>query len=241
MTRRTRTKRARAVFISDPHLPWPDWKALEYLFRWLKKHRPETVIFLGDNADRIMLSRFSKPYHLLGPKTVKDETQALRWFLKRVLACNPDRVECLAGNHEDRYKSRVGSDPGLSLYAKDWQLEIYDEFGVPYHPDHEMILRNPGHRKIHVCHGWRSLKMPGMAAADCALHGMVPFVQAHSHKLAGPIYLKKDVWSLECGYLGDLDAICFAYYQGKKSNVNHWVKGFGFLDSSGRPYTEAIP
>lgn len=189
------------VLVSDHHCPDHDPELHRAFCAWLKKHRPERGVLMGDVLDlsAVMRHRQDPERPQLLQTCVNSGYKVVRDY---VWASPTTEWEFLPGNHDDRLRNAVidnivstygltqaydedDEEPGLPLLSPRWLLRL-DELGVRYidpngpyfkarvRLDHDMTAR----------HGAKVAKGAGNSVrkhVDDALHSTA---MGHTHRQA---------------------------------------------------------
>lgn len=102
-----------AVLFGDTHMGFEDQTVLNVVLGVVKDVRPHVVVHVGDLLDCYSLSRFDKnPSRLM---SLQDEIDRGRVLLEQVAQVAPQAERhLLEGNHEDRLRRTLWSQPGAS-------------------------------------------------------------------------------------------------------------------------------
>lgn len=214
------------VAVPDLHEPWSKKSAVKKLYDHIDRINPDHVIQLGDALDRFSFSRFAKhPIGMTPEEEIDEGHQCLGRFWANVrLAAPKARLIQLSGNHEARLvRACLERFPeALSLLSRA-QGDFYSFKGVETIHDHRHELEIGG---VVYCHGWL-----GALGAHMRYLGK-PVVHGHTHRggFVAESWHGRTIWELDCGYLGDKEAVPLMY--GPTKTVK-WVLGYGLVDRFG--------
>lgn len=216
------------LFVPDTHAPFCDMRAFNRLLRKIEALKPDRIIQQGDLADAYLLNRFRIDPSMLSKDQVYRERKQVREILSSLSGIAP--VDLLLGNHCQRLKKRLADVPTLAWYvAAEPNLPEGVREPVPL-----LTIRTP-RGIVKAVHGHRAPKIGGTGAYSMVRSRSV--VTAHTHR-AGLIWVTRDLWAMETGFLGKFGAPCFDYCQDQESAG--WVHAFGWLDDEGFPHLEAL-
>ena len=222
----------RIGILSDIHAPYHSMTALTAAMDYLKKEKPDALLFNGDIIDCHQLSRFVRDPKKRNFKLELDTFKSLFDIFEKVFKC---KIYFKFGNHEERYEN--------FLFQKAPELVGIEEFefsniikararGIEIITDKRYMLLNTlvgihGHEYI------GGLSSPVNPARGLFNKGKVSAFQGHNHQASEhtePTLTGKVIttWSLGC-----LSELHPAYVP-----LNKWSHGFGIvdLDPNGEDY-----
>jgi predicted phosphodiesterase len=222
-------RNAKALIISDVHIPYHDLVALTAAMQAGKKAGCDTLIILGDLMDFYQLSRFLKDPRA---RSVAEEINDTKQFL-RVAAEMFPRVIWKYGNHDERYENYLLTKApelldveGVSLPS----LLKLSEMGV------EVIT---GKRPIYagaltLLHGHElngGISAPVNIARGLFLRAKACAIQGHNHQTSehSEVDVRRKLvttWSLGC--------LCQLHPE--YARFNKWNHGFAFLNVDGKDF-----
>jgi predicted phosphodiesterase len=232
-----KSKLEKILFIPDSHIPYEDKPAFNLMLKAGAVFRPDHTIILGDFADFYGVSSHSKdPNRAL---KLKDEIDATKVALDKVLALGAKNNVFVSGNHEDR----------LERYLRDKAPELFNFITIPQ----VLGLKEKGFKytaykqtykigKLNVTHDC------GKAGRDAHMKSLDTFqhnvVIGHTHRLGyiveGNAQGERHV-SAMFGWLGDVEEIDYMH---RVQAVKSWSLGFGigYLDTeTGVVYLIPVP
>ena len=117
--------------LSDIHVPYHDYAALEVALQHLAESEVEHILLLGDIVDFQGISRFVRP---MGNPSVAQELASLKAFLGLVREMFPGgRIVYLLGNHEERLQAYMYTQMRELADLKELEFENLieaEKFGV---------------------------------------------------------------------------------------------------------------
>lgn len=214
----------KTIVAGDLHFPFCNQGTLKAFYEFLKEHRPERCVQVGDLYDMFSHSKFPASRNLYTPaQEMKISHDMAKEFWSTVRTLCPG-IECfqLLGNHDIRPIKRI-----LELYPAGelfFSLEPFYTFeGVKtiFDPREELILDD-----IVFHHGYRS-NLGGHR--DFNLSNTV-VGHTHTGGVAFRQVRGETLWELNAGYMGDPDSKGLAYTPQRMTN---WTQGFGWIDPWG--------
>lgn len=231
------TKYKKVLFVSDIHCPYQDTNALDAMYRFVKKWKPDETIILGDLVDFYAVSRFSRqPERVLKLQEELDEAVGVLRDIRKLVPKN--KITFLRGNHEDRLKRYLWSEAQELDSLRALKLEkllSFDELDITYNDKNQ--IRYGG---VIIKHGTLVRKFAGYTAKGEFEKNGMSGVSGHTHRLAQYRHtneLDSFVWT-EAGCLCQMDA---DYLDGTMPN---WMQGFAvgyFKENSRRFLIEIVP
>lgn len=228
----------RLFFISDPHIPYHDEKALAVWLKACRDFKPSVVVSMGDFIDCFSVSSYSKDprraLHLEG------EVEQARAALDQIEKASPGaRRIYIAGNHEDR----------LQRYLQDKAPQVFFAVDIPRllglaerHWEYVPYKKSIRIGKLNLTHDVGSA---GRYNAFRALEAFqAPVVTGHTHRMS---YVVEGVAtggtqvSAQFGWLGDAEQVD---YMSDIQTKRNWTLGFGYgyLDKrTGFVYLVPVP
>lgn len=214
--------------ISDIHIPYQDNKALQAMFAYGKRYKPDNVIINGDLLDFYTLSQFDKSPDR--KENFADEIKQGRAFLALLRKTfKKAKIHYLEGNHENRLQRYMwGKAPefyGLESLEINNLLE-FKQHDIKYVKcDGDYWGKDTGHLKmgdIIVMHGDSRLNGASLSShsgysASATMRNMLSSVIiGHNHRLA-KVYM-----TTSSGTLVGLEGGCLC----QKSGLSNWQQGF---------------
>ena len=181
--------------IGDVHLPYQDDKALDVMYQYGKKYKPDNVIVNGDLLDFYRLSTFDQSPDR--KDTVPEEIEKGKEFLKKLRKNFKNaNLYFIEGNHEQRLQRYLWRNPelhGLDALKLDNLLD-FKKYGIKYiKTDGDYWGKDTGHLKIGdmvVMHGDNRLngastsKYAGYSASNTMRGTQSSVAIGHVHRLA---------------------------------------------------------
>ena len=217
---------SKILVIPDLHTPFMDWKAVQVVAKWAKKHEPDLIIQLGDLLDFKAWSRWPKDPDDYSPH---DEFEFAIEATKRLYNLFPN-MEILMGNHDLRIAKRA-LDVGFTRHIlRDLQdVFPYEGWNWWSNPKERLIV-NTQRGPILFQHGD---EQAGNAIQKARLFG-VSVVQGHDHqaRIDFSETLSASVFGASAGHLMDQSSKGARYAQ---RNGRYPVKGYMII-KFGVPY-----
>ena len=218
--------KGKILVIGDTHFPFIHKVALERLYAFAEKMKPDHIVQVGDLLDLYAQSKFPRSQNFYSPEEEERlgiESAAEMWRkLKEI--CPKAKCFQLLGNHDVRPIKRVmESAPTLEHVVKAHYKNIMKFEGVTTIDDYrqELIIED-----IVFHHGYRS-KLG--AHRDYTLTN---FVCGHSHK-GGVVFRRirgETIWELNAGFMADASSKVLAYSSQK---IHDQTLGWGWVDEWG--------
>lgn len=216
--------RKKILAIGDLHYPFADLAAVEWAIGLAKKLQPDIIVQVGDAYDMLSWGSFPKSANYFTPKQeIEIARDGLAKFWRDMQAASP-QAQCylLHGNHTIRpFRQLLEKAPALEVFIsmKQW-FEFPD---VTFIEDHrqELIIDD-----ICFIHGYRT------KLGDHRDYTLMNCVVGHTHR-GGTVFRQikgKQLFELNCGYLGDPNSKGFTYTPQK---LIEWTQGVGFIDEHG--------
>ena len=220
-------KTARIVTFGDPHVPYHDPAALDWLCGMIEAFKPTHLVCVGDLMDQAPGSVHATEVDY----TIEDEFIAANEYMETVSSCAPDAAKhWTLGNHDSYYREidprRIPKHFRSLLNWNKYYPSLREWRQVEYnnHPDScveigQVVFRH-GHRTgstqwqedLQFCH-WTGG------------HSHRLFVTGHTHRPRKPELgqIRKDgprlpLWSVNTGTLADWDKLQYA----RKLDTSAW-------------------
>lgn len=219
------------VAVPDTHFPFADKLSIDCLLDDLIDIKPDAVVQMGDLYDLYSFS-VHHPSRSISPfdevTNARADAEAF-WHAIHEAAPNAKRYQIL-GNHDLRIrKGIVKKAPEYEALLDALDLDSLWRFeGVQLHSDSRMPLMLGGVAFLHGFgkHGSHMRKLLCRCVVGHLHCGAVEFMSlAPPHGLGN-----HTIWELNCGFLGDKDALAFNYTPLKLMN---WTHGYGLIDQYG--------
>lgn len=212
--------------IPDAHFPYADHSALSRLLNEVSDIRPDFVVQMGDLYDLYNFSSHASSRLGLGPMEELTEGRGqaeAMWAGVKQAAPNAECFQIL-GNHDLRIRKQlVKKAPEMEALLEVLDLNSLWRFpGVTLHADYREPLEIDG---IVFHHGYGRF-------GSHMRHFLKPTVCGHLHKGAVEFLnlWGRTIWELNCGFLGDREALAFQY---PPTKLVGWTTGFGLIDERG--------
>ena len=210
----------KTLILPDIHAPYEDYRALNNIYKMMKKEKFEHVKILGDLVDFYQLSKFDKdPDRITG---LQQEIDVAQYHLDRLRKLHSGSITLYEGNHEYRLFKYLRNNPEMSSLRKVNNVPAIldlDKYGVMY-------KRNELFHGVLLKHGNIVRKHGGYTAKGEFENEGTSGVSGHTHRMGSHFITNRGgahVW-YEMGHLCDERAA--EYMEGKKAN---WQKGFGVM------------
>lgn len=212
----------RIFFISDPHIPYHDQRALDVALKAMRGFRPSIVVSVGDFVDFFSVSNYSKdPARAL---QLDKEIGQANVILDRIekVASKARRIY-IAGNHEDRLQRYLHDKaPELVPFIDVEKLLHLRERGWKYVAYKNSIKLG----KVYLTHDVGSAGRYNAYKALDSFQASV--VTGHTHRLAYVVEgsARGDAHvSAQFGWLGDVKQIDYMHLIKAQRD---WALGFGY-------------
>jgi predicted phosphodiesterase len=232
-----KSKLEKILFIPDCHIPYEDKNAFALMLKAGKAFKPQHTIILGDFGDFFGVSSHSKdPNRAL---KLKEEMEAVKEGLDKVLEIGAANNVFVEGNHEDR----------LSRYLCDKAPELFNFLSIPK----ILELKEKGFKyvpykqaykigKLNVTHdAGNAGRFAHYKALDTFQHNIII---GHTHRIGyaieGDAQGNRHVGA-QLGWLGDVKEINYLH---QVKAAKEWSLGFGigYLDpKTGIVYVTPVP
>ena len=197
------------LVIPDTHAPYEHASALEFLAAVAAKYRPDTVVHLGDEADKHAMS-----FHNSDPNldSAGMELEKARIFMKKLHAMFPVMRLCHS-NHGSMH-FRKASAHGIPVqYLRTYREVFFPQGGGErWDWQHTHIIDLPNGQQVAFKH------QPAGGILGDAAHERMNIVAGHLHGKMSIEYAANSTeqyWAAQGGCLIDNDSLAFAY--GKES------------------------
>lgn len=224
----------RVLFLGDTHHPFVNQRALEKVYLFAEREKPEVIVQVGDLYDVYSHAKFPRSHNVFTPRQEEELGRRGAETMWAELKKASPKARCvqLWGNHDVRPLKRV-----LEQYpaAEDWIAERMNQImsfdGVETLPDSRQELILPGNVMVH--HGYM-----GRPGAHRDYNAGFNFVFGHTHT-AHVLYkqIQGQVrWEMNVGFLGDVGSKGLSYTPQK---LVQWTVGHGWLDEDGPRFIPA--
>jgi len=213
------------LVIPDAHAPWVNWGAFMQAYSWLKSHKPDLVVCLGDLTDQKIWSRWAKDTDDMSPS---EEFLAAEKALKKIHKMFPNML-ILRGNHDVRVLNKAVEAGIPAQMFKDVD-EVFNYKGWQWIKHGEKLIINTPRGNILFVHGD---EQGGTVAQKSRILGM-SVVQGHTHKVSitYTTALHGTVFGAEMGCIMDTNSKAAKY---AAPNPVGTTVGFGVI-KYGVPY-----
>jgi predicted phosphodiesterase len=204
--------------ISDTHFPFHNKKAYAKMLKLIKDEQPDVVIQIGDLLDQYVFSKYTKRVKITPHDDVVLGLQVARQMWADIQK-TVKNVKCyqILGNHDVRLMKRIGEC--LPELAEIYNLEtLYNFPGVKVMKSDREHLELDG---IIYCHGHLNKSI------DHAKHFNKPTVHGHRHRPI--IETEGSLWSMDVGFLADIDSIPLSY---TPSTISKWRLAVGIVQNN---------
>ena len=211
----------RVFFLSDPHIPYHDKRALDLTFKVLRRFKPSVIVSMGDFVDFFSVSSFSKDP--LRAFKLDSEIDAANKVLDQIDRSLPKRRIYLAGNHEDRLRRYLQDKaPELFPFVDVQKLLRLEERGWEYVPYKASTKLG----RVNLAHDVGSSTRYSVYRTLDTFQASV--VTGHTHRLAyaveGDARGNSHVGA-QFGWLGDVRKVDYMHTVQARRN---WALGFGY-------------
>lgn len=217
-------RKNRKVFvIGDTHFPFHCKKAYAKMLKVIRKEKPDVVIQIGDLLDWYCASKYPKSLNVGTPlEEIKLGVKLATKMWEDIKKIVP-RAEChqLLGNHDARMPKRIMEKlPELESF---FNLKRYYQFkNVNVKTSDKEYIVIDG---VAYVHGWMSKSL------DHAKYFNMPVVHGHRHRPTVE-YDRKNLWSMDVGYMADSKSEVMGYTQSK---FTKWAKACGIVEGGKNP------
>lgn len=217
--------RERIFCIGDTHFPFCSKQKITKMLKLIEELKPTIVIQMGDLVDAYSFSKFPKSLNILSPRDeiidARDASQEM-WNAITNRAKKAKKFQ-LKGNHCDRpYKRLIEKAPELEDFMDFESLWKFKGVKTIQDSRDPLIIDD-----IYFIHGHKTKWL------DHVKKYMKSIVYGHTHR-GGCLNWKigdKQLFELNCGYLGDPNHEALLYRPMKK--FDDWTHGVGFIDRHG--------
>lgn len=211
------------VALGDIHFPFANRRALRKAIAYIRKHRPDVVIQMGDLYDMFSFGRFPRSVNMMTPRCeIKlGNSMAIEFWTEvyRAMGRKGKRFQ-LIGNHDERpIKKLISIAPEFEDLAKEGIDRLFRFDHVETQPSEREELEIDG---VLYMHGYRK-------HGTHVSYNLQSTVCAHTH-VGGVVTLRqrgKTLFELNCAYLGDPNSAPLSYTQQKK--ISKWTPGLGHI------------
>lgn len=233
--------------LPDIHFPFHDWRALRCVLEYLRAHRWDAVVQLGDLLDLDFLSRFveGQPGVVEG-RRLADDFEEGRQFLEELVSAarrkNKDaKVFVLEGNHEARIVKTYDKSPHLKGLLDVPRALAFDDVDVTWveadtkgdvlrfdwnrgavAPRVYSAHEAPTREGVAFVHGW--YHSMHHAKATIERFGCGPIFYGHTHDAQVVTAIRYGARSVRGGSLGCLCKLNQGYTKGRPTR---WQHAFG--------------
>lgn len=197
------------LVIPDTHAPYEHPDTLEFLAAVAARYRPDTVIHLGDEADKHAMS-----FHMSDPNldSAGRELEKARVFMAKLHAMFPVMRLCHS-NHGSMHFRKAHSHGIPVQYLRTYREVFFPQGGGErWEWQHTHVLELPNGEQVAFKH------QPAGAVLGDAAHERMNLVCGHLHGKMSIEYARnthEQYWAAQGGCLVDEDSRAFSY--GKES------------------------
>lgn len=214
------------AIMGDLHEPFSDPRVKAEFIEFVRIHKPEYVVQVGDAFDAYAHSKFPRSHNIYTPKQEEDLARKnLEEFWANVKSASPlSKCVMLCGNHCLRPIKRVlEAVPSIEHWAEKYFQELMTFQGVhtQIDPREEYVIGD-----IAFLHGYRS------RLGEHRDHMLMNAVVGHTH-LGGVSFRQihgKVLWELNAGFAGNVESKALSYTSQKMSKS---TLGFGYINEYG--------
>jgi len=226
----------RTLVIPDIHVPFHHRRSIAKLQDFIKRKKPERIVFLGDVLDLHAVST-----HRRDPRwedNLDKEIRAGRRLLEQIRKLAPKAdIDYIEGNHEDRWNRYCqGRTPALRLLGFTWDAALgLADLGISVRRKPFSIPCGQG-KKVVLLHGHEvkgHSKFPAGHALNIAKKMGKNVHIGHTHRmgLVSSVFSGRELFAVEGGYLGDFNSPGFKYMGAVPPE---WTRGWQLYDSDNR-------
>lgn len=223
-------KLIKIVIASDSHIPFQSEKAHLALLKFLKKYKPEILVYAGDLIDFYQISKFRTiPFT---PTSLEEELNTTRNFLEKIREILPKaQIYLVEGNHEFRWRTYLIEK--ASAFYNLFSFKLTDLLGlenlninyIPCRPD--LVKFSHNYVKIgnfYIGHFDKNLKNAAYTARLLRDEFGSSIIQGHTHKagISYRTYLNEVKLGAEIGCLCKLNPAFL--------NNPDWQNAFAILE-----------
>lgn len=205
------------VAIPDIHFPYHNSAALVSILDFIKEIKPDIVIQLGDLLDQYVFSKYSRKLSVTPSADILEGVKLAEETWENIQTISPES-KCiqLMGNHDVRVSKRISEKlPELEDFFN--HKSFYKLDGVTVLDSDRDYFECDG---VYYVHGWLSKSI------DHAKYFNAPVVHGHRHR-ACIEYDNENLWSMDCGFVADKNAMPLGYTMSKLSK---WSTSFGVIE-----------
>lgn len=214
------------LVIGDVHFPFVNLNALQMVYDFAKKEKPDVIVQIGDLDDQYSNSKFARSLNIYTPKAEDELAREMAEEMWATLKKMSSHADCfqLMGNHNARVLKRVMEKfpEGEHLIENAMRERMTFEGVTTIHDPTEELYIND----ILFLHGHYSQLG---AHRD---YNRMNVVCGHSHR--GGVnyrsYNGETFWELNAGFIGDPYSKALSY---RPQRVHNWTTGLGFIDQYG--------
>lgn len=224
-------KNDRIFVIPDMHAPFILPSTISRVLQLVREIKPDLVIQVGDMYDAYTFSRFVGSRDLITPRQEMIRGKAiLKKFWKDLQTIVP-KAKCLhiSGNHEYRLvknlQSKAPEYEDLLVEPISQLTEFKNVTSLKSSKDELEVIGHTVGSMIFI-HGWSTNKSFHVKYfLQSVVHG-----HSHSPSLEYVRHKNKTLFEMDCGFLGNPDALPFQY---RSTRTSKWAPGVGLIDSYG--------
>jgi predicted phosphodiesterase len=208
---------ARVFILSDLHFPYHDKKAFKKAMKLIKKLKPTHILQIGDCLDQYVFSKYTRSMRISPDQDIAVGMGLMQKMWSDIKKACP-RAKCyqLMGNHDVRLSKRIAEKvPELTDFFN--HKDLYKLKGVTVLDSDRDFLEIDG---IVYVHGYLTKSI------DHAKHFNKPTVHGHRHQPC--IETHGNIWSMDVGFLADINQLPLQYTQSK---VVKWRLACGYVDN----------
>jgi hypothetical protein len=192
------------MVFGDTHAPYHHTDAIDFLRTVRDAMRPTMVIHTGDEVDNHALS-----FHDSDPNldSAGMELEASKLWIKDLELVFPE-LFLMESNHGSLAFRKAKAHGIPAAYIKTYRQVLFDQGGERWSWHHRLRLENKWGRDMQFQHIGNGDLMA------LAAHENANIIVGHMHTKFGIGYAASEVdtyWSMYTGWLGDVDALAFAY------------------------------
>tara|TARA_R110000824_G_scaffold82382_1_gene206458 strand:- start:697 stop:1482 length:786 start_codon:yes stop_codon:yes gene_type:complete len=199
----------KTLVVPDVHVPFEHKAHVRRMLKYVEENKPTRIVLLGDVLDFHSLTVYRQSREWQDELAV--EVRAGKKFFERLRRAAGTRtsIECIEGNHEDRWNRYVeGRAPIMRLIDVEWQDHVgFPEYGIERAVDPVFVDCGAGQR-VRLLHGHEvagSSTLPGGHALKIARSLGCNVHIGHTHRLGvvSATVAGKNIFAVEGGWLGN--------------------------------------
>lgn len=208
----------RVLVIGDTHFPYHSKSAYKNLLEVAKELQPTHIVQIGDLLDQYVFSKYARSLQVTPREEIEYGLQMARtlWLDMEMIAPEAACFQLL-GNHDVRMAKRITEKmPELCDFFSHRDIYEFPRVRV-CQSDRDFVIIGG----VVYVHGWLSKSL------DHAKFFGKPTVHGHRHRPCIE-YDRKDLWSMDVGYMADNKSLPLQYTQSKFSK---WTTSCGYVDN----------